>query len=69
MMKAQRGFLVVTQAPWRPLLQRLGRWREVRRERRLLAGLSDDALRDIGLNPADVRASTADPCWRDPLGR
>lgn len=39
------------------------RWARVRRERRLLAGLSDHMLRDIGLSRAEVMREAARPFW------
>jgi uncharacterized protein YjiS (DUF1127 family) len=35
-----------------------------RRDRRLLAQLDDDLLRDIGLSPDDARSEAAKPFWR-----
>lgn len=58
-------------APWVParlqqnwlvalLLKWDGRWRM----RRNLSQLSDHMLRDIGLNPTDVRSEITKPFWR-----
>lgn len=43
------------------------RWRQLHRERRELAGLSDRALVDIGLHRYDVEAEARRPFWDDPL--
>jgi uncharacterized protein YjiS (DUF1127 family) len=40
-------------------------WLERMRERRQLAGLNDDMLKDIGLNRADIDAVANKPFWRD----
>lgn len=45
------------------------RWVAVARERRALAGLSDRALADIGLDPAAARREAARPFWDLPKSR
>nr|WP_176794232.1 DUF1127 domain-containing protein [Pseudomonas sp. UC 17F4] len=47
--------------------QQLLRWRQLRRERRELARLSDAALDDIGLSRADILREVERPFWDDPL--
>ena len=47
--------------------QRLTRWRQLHRERRELARLSDAALDDIGLSRADILREVERPFWDDPL--
>lgn len=37
-----------------------------RREARILAGLNDHMLADIGLTRADVQDAFSEPLWRDP---
>ncbi|MCE5981415.1 DUF1127 domain-containing protein [Pseudomonas wadenswilerensis] len=47
--------------------QQLTRWRQLHRERRELARLSDAALDDIGLSRADILREVERPFWDDPL--
>ncbi|WP_374439754.1 DUF1127 domain-containing protein [Pseudomonas panipatensis] len=77
-MKAQLGFLAISfksapQLPilsgWRRVLARVSRWRELARQRRALAGLSDAALKDIGLSRADIYEEVEKPFWVDHLRR
>ncbi|MCP8467297.1 DUF1127 domain-containing protein [Pseudomonas sp. ZM23] len=76
-MKGQLGFVSmschfhkVPAAPlWRRVLQRVLRWRELARQRRLLATMSDEALKDIGLSRADVQEESERPFWMDNMGR
>lgn len=49
--------------PFTSVLSALCRWHE----RQLLANLSDDALKDIGLNRADVEQERRLHVWQDPL--
>jgi len=49
------------------LLHKLTRWYELHRERELLAGMSDEALKDIGLSRADVEHEVVRPFWDDPM--
>lgn len=49
--------------------QRLGRWHALYRQRRQLAALSDDTLKDLGLSRADVETEANRPFWDDPLRR
>ncbi|HJZ44900.1 MAG TPA: DUF1127 domain-containing protein [Hyphomicrobiaceae bacterium] len=42
---------------------------QVRRERRMLAGLSDGMLKDIGLTRADVHRETGRALWDVPADR
>ncbi|MGC5701101.1 DUF1127 domain-containing protein [Pseudomonas sp. NFXW11] len=71
-MKSQRGYAEVPglslatlsiSALWHKTL----RWYELGHERRLLAGLSDSALKDLGLSRADVEHERVRPFWDDPL--
>jgi uncharacterized protein YjiS (DUF1127 family) len=62
-MKRQRGFVLLAKRPFSGVLNALCRWHE----RQLLARLSDAALRDIGLNRADVEQERRLPAWQDPL--
>lgn len=55
--------------PVQAAITQLQRWRQLNRDRRELARLSDDCLRDIGLSRADVRRESARPFWDDPLRR
>ena len=45
--------------------QRVVRWRQLARQRRQLAMLSDMALKDIGLGRADIWEETHRPFWYD----
>lgn len=47
-------------------LQRLSRALKHRRDARLLAGMDDRMLADIGLTRSDLRDAYAEPLWRDP---
>ena len=47
----------------------LMRWRQLSRDRAVLARLSDDCLRDIGLSRADVMLESSRPFWDDPHNR
>ena len=49
------------------LLHKVGRWYELHRERELLASLSDEALKDIGMSRADVENESIKPFWSDPM--
>ncbi|SDR96079.1 DUF1127 domain-containing protein [Pseudomonas oryzae] len=50
---------------WRRVWQRIVRWRQLARQRRQLAMLSDVALKDIGLSRADIWEETQRPFWDD----
>ncbi|HVI91860.1 MAG TPA: DUF1127 domain-containing protein [Dongiaceae bacterium] len=63
------------QAAGRPLLKLAGKmliksfetvldWQARSRERRQLLGLSDQALKDIGVNRADAEFEGSKPSWR-----
>ena len=41
-------------------------WMSVSRQRRQLAGLSDDALKDLGLSRSDVHREARRPFWDVP---
>jgi uncharacterized protein YjiS (DUF1127 family) len=49
------------------LLHKISRWYELHRERELLASLSDEALKDIGMSRADVERESIKPFWQDPM--
>jgi uncharacterized protein YjiS (DUF1127 family) len=49
------------------LLHKFSRWYELHRERELLASLSDEALKDIGVSRADVEHEAIRPFWDDPM--
>ena len=49
------------------LLHKFSRWYELHRERELLASLSDEALKDIGVSRADVEHESVRPFWDDPM--
>ncbi|WP_416427557.1 DUF1127 domain-containing protein [Pseudomonas sp. App30] len=71
-MKGQKGYVLVMRVPFhgvsfQGLLQRVRRWRQLAWERRQLAAMSDDMLKDIGMSRADVSRETERPFWDDPL--
>jgi uncharacterized protein YjiS (DUF1127 family) len=39
------------------------------RQRQLLAGLDDCALKDLGLSRADIQSESERPFWDDPMKR
>ena len=49
------------------LLHKFSRWYELHHERELLAGMSDEALKDIGVSRADVEQEVVRPFWDDPM--
>lgn len=48
---------------------RLLRWLALHRQRRQLAALSDEMLKDIGRSRADIEAEASRPFWDDPLSK
>ena len=62
------GLAQIVAADLAPVLDRLIEtpitWLERIRERRQLAGLSDDMLKDIGVSRADVEHVVEKPFWR-----
>jgi uncharacterized protein YjiS (DUF1127 family) len=46
-----------------------GKWLRVARERRMLAGLNEHQLRDIGIDEATAAAEAARPFWDLPASR
>src|SRR3546814_6437710 len=58
-MKGQKGYLLIEKLSSHgfsisALLHKFSRWYELHHERELLAGMSDEALKDIGVSRADV---------------
>ncbi|EIK53857.1 hypothetical protein YO5_12182 [Stutzerimonas stutzeri TS44] len=49
--------------------RQLRRWRELARQRRQLATLSDATLKDIGYSRADIEREVTRPFWDDPRRR
>ncbi|ARB31255.1 DUF1127 domain-containing protein [Pseudomonas tolaasii] len=66
-MKGQKGFVLMTKRPFSGLFHTLARWQTLHHERQLLASLSDEALKDIGLNRGDVEQERHLHFWQDPL--
>ena len=74
-MKGQKGFVLtshtvstpVTAGFWQQVWATLRRWAELHRQRRLLAQLSDEGLKDLGLSRADIVGESQRPFWDDPL--
>jgi uncharacterized protein YjiS (DUF1127 family) len=60
----------VPSAPiWKRVVQRVLHWHELARQRRELATMSDEALKDIGLSRADIQQEVERPFWADYTGR
>jgi uncharacterized protein YjiS (DUF1127 family) len=75
-MKGQKGYVLVlktlshdsaVERAWHAATSQIARWRKLHRERVVLASLSDDALKDIGLSRADVYEEIDRPFWDDPM--
>ena len=66
-MKGQRGFVLLAKRPFSGLFHKVVRWQTLHAERQTLAALSDDALKDIGLNRGDVEQDRHLQFWQDPL--
>ncbi|WP_217477096.1 DUF1127 domain-containing protein [Stutzerimonas stutzeri] len=49
--------------------QQLRRWHSLYRQRRQLAALSDDMLKDLGLSRADIDTEANRPFWDEPFRR
>jgi uncharacterized protein YjiS (DUF1127 family) len=78
MMKGQKGYAIARSVSFEKALPTIGldawwsrfkRWNQLARQRRQLAMLDDAALKDIGLNRADVMQESERPFWDDPLKR
>jgi uncharacterized protein YjiS (DUF1127 family) len=78
MMKGQKGYVLVlktlshdslVERSLVSLKSHIQRWWQLHRERQQLAGLSDDALKDIGLSRADIHQESERPFWDDPMKR
>lgn len=69
MMKGQRGYVLLVKRPLAGVFQRVCRWYAMQRERQVLAEMSDDSLKDIGLTRADVEHECHRSVWNDPLGK
>ncbi|MCD5997089.1 DUF1127 domain-containing protein [Pseudomonas sp. CDFA 602] len=77
MMKGQKSYVqVASPAPDSQVCkvlaafkQLMGRWYELHRQRRTLAGMSDSALKDMGLSRVDVLQEYERPFWDDPMKR
>jgi uncharacterized protein YjiS (DUF1127 family) len=66
-MKGQNGFALMAKWPFAGLFQTVARWQALHEERRMLASMSDEALKDIGLSRADVEQESHLHLWEDPL--
>lgn len=53
----------------RSVVAQVNRWRQLSRDRAELARLSNEQLRDVGLNRVDVLREISRPFWDDPLKR
>lgn len=82
MMKGQLGFVAASYhvhkssdhkaaaVPlWKRAIQRVLHWHELARQRRELATMSDEALKDIGLSRADIQQEVERPFWMDYVRR
>jgi uncharacterized protein YjiS (DUF1127 family) len=54
---------------WNHAIALISLWRERARQRRALAKLSDDDLKDLGLSRADVYAEGRKHFWQGPFTR
>ena len=61
----QQGLEELRPAWWRRAWQKMRRWRQLARQRRQLAMLSDAALKDIGYGRADIWVESRRPFWDD----
>jgi len=72
-MKGQKGYVQLDHFSLHgfshQLLEKLVRWFQLHRERAVLASLSDDALKDIGLSRADIQQEAERHFWEDPMGK
>lgn len=66
-MKGQRGFVLLVKRPFSGLFYKIARWQVAHAQRQMLATLSDEALKDIGLNRRDVEQERHLHFWQDPL--
>ncbi|QIH11953.1 MULTISPECIES: DUF1127 domain-containing protein [unclassified Pseudomonas] len=71
-MKGQKGFVLVHKTPFQGLSlsvlwHKVARWYTLGHERRMLASLSDEALKDLGLTRVDVEHERVRPFWDDPM--
>ena len=62
--RAHAGFHIAAGRFARRILEALMRGLEQSRQRRALAQLSDDMLRDIGLTRRDIAPELSKPFWR-----
>jgi len=75
MMKGQKGYVLVQahssfiERALRSVKAHIARWYELHRQRRQLAQLSDEALKDLGLSRADVYRETEQHFWNDTMNR
>lgn len=53
---------------WRvsTIFNQLRRWKELYQQRRALASLGEETLKDLGLSRADVEREASRPFWDDP---
>nr|WP_184587012.1 DUF1127 domain-containing protein [Pseudomonas nitritireducens] len=76
-MKGQFGFVAASyhvhkvhgEPLWKRALQHVMHWHELARQRRELATMSDEALKDIGLSRADIQQEVERPFWADLIRR
>ncbi|UTW08258.1 DUF1127 domain-containing protein [Pseudomonas benzenivorans] len=75
-MKGQKGFAIAHRSPAQGMNPRaligkawghIKRWHQLAEQRRRLATLNDEALKDLGLSRADVLEESERPFWDDPL--
>jgi uncharacterized protein YjiS (DUF1127 family) len=61
----RQGLAEKRPAWWRRAWQKVRRWRQLARQRRQLAMLSDATLKDIGFSRADIWTESRRPFWDD----
>ncbi|MFJ4144603.1 DUF1127 domain-containing protein [Pseudomonas sp. NPDC089734] len=74
MMKGQKGYVLVARPAfttlfarfWTGLKTRAQRWVALHQQRQLLASMSDETLKDLGLSRADILRESERPFWDDP---
>lgn len=63
---AQRLWVHVQQMPVK-MIDTLLHWQQLAAQRRMLAGMNDHLLKDIGISRADAEREARRPFWDDPL--
>jgi len=76
MMKGQKGYVMAFKGlsgeghivrALSSFKRQVMRWHELHRQRQMLATLSDEALKDLGLTRADTLHEREEPFWHDSM--